>query len=82
MRDIGIFNLGLSITGYVAPVYDSITNTTTGALQNAATQNIIIFFFVGLEIIVGAVCAILLLRLDVEKVIEKEQVEILMRANK
>lgn len=78
----GIFNLGLSLSGYVAPVYDIAQKATIAFAQNEATQNVLIFFFVGLEIIVGAVCAILLLRLDVEKVIEKEQVEILERKNK
>lgn len=78
----GIFNLGLSLSGYVAPVYDIAQKATIAYAQNEATQNVLIFFFVGLEIIVGAVCAILLLRLDVEKVIEKEQVEILERKNK
>ena len=72
----GIFNLCISKSGYIAPVYNEATATTIAAVQNAATQNIVTFFFVGLEVITGIVSAILLSRLNVEKVITKEQKEI------
>lgn len=75
----GIFNFGLASSGYVAPTYDAATGITTAAIQNSATQSTITFFFVGLEIITGIVCAVLLHFLDVEKVIEKEQEEIKAR---
>ncbi len=44
-------------------------------IQNAGTQSVITFFFVGLEVITGIICAVLITGLDVEKVIEKEQKE-------
>ncbi len=75
----GIFNLGLSMSGYVAPVFDASTGITTGVIQNSSTQSVITIFFVGLEVITGLICAGLLYYLDVEKVIEKEQIEILKR---
>ena len=73
----GIFNLLLAKTGYIAP--ELIDGVTVAAAQNTATQNIIIFFFLGLEII-GSVIMIIALRfLNVEKVIHKEQAEIRAR---
>ena len=78
----GVFNFLLSATGYVAPAFDAVTNTTTAAVQNGATQNVFIFFFVGLEIITGIISAVLLSFLTVEKVIGKEQEEIKARREK
>lgn len=76
----GIFNLLLAKTGYVAP--ELIDGVTVAATQNAATQNIITFFFLGLEII-GSVLMIIALRfLNVEKVIDEEQSEIKARREK
>lgn len=73
----GIFNLLLAKTGYIAP--ELINGETVAAAQNAATQNIITFFFLGLEII-GSIIMIIALRfLNVEKVIDKEQAEIKAR---
>ena len=50
-----------------------------GAVQNAATQNVFIFFFLGLEIITAIILILLLRFLDVEKHIDKEQAEIKAR---
>lgn len=75
----GIFNFLLSANGYVAPIYDAVTKTTTAVAQNGATQNVFIFFFIGFEIITGIISAILLSFLNVEKVIGKEQEEIKAR---
>ena len=75
----GILNLCLSLSGYVAPEYNEITQQTTGFVQNAATQNVFIFFFVGLEVITAVIVVILLKFLNVEKDIEKEQEEIKAR---
>ncbi len=70
----GFFNLLLAQTGYIAP--ELIDGTTVAATQNIATQNMITFFFLGLEII-GSVFMIIALRfLNVEKVIDREQAEI------
>lgn len=77
----GALNLGLSLSGYVAPVFDATTGITTGAAQGSETQFVITFFFVGLEIMTGFICAGLLHFLDVEKVIVQEQKEILQRGN-
>lgn len=75
----GILNLCLSLSGYIAPEYDALTNTTVGFVQNAATQNVFIFFFVGLEVITAVLMVILLKFLNVEKDIEREQAEIRVR---
>ena len=75
----GVFNFGLSSTGYVAPTFDAATGITTSVIQNASTQNVITFFFVGLEAITGIICCVLLLGLNVEKDINKKQEEILLR---
>ena len=55
------------------------TKTLPASVQNNATQNVITFFFVGLDVITGIICAALLHNLDVEKVIKQEQLEILQR---
>lgn len=75
----GFFNMGLSLSGYVSPTFDATTGTTVAAVQNMATQNVITFFFVGLEVVTGLICAGLLTNLNIEKTIEKEQMEILQR---
>lgn len=75
----GILNLCLSLSGYVAPEYNDITQQTTGFVQNAETQNVFIFFFVGLEVITALIVVILLKFLNVEKDIEKQQAEIKAR---
>ena len=59
--------------------FDAVTGMTTSVIQNAATQNVITFFFVGLEAITGIICALLLVGLNVERDIHKEQEEILLR---
>jgi len=76
---VGIFNFAISKSGYIAPVFDSVTGITTASVQNVATQNVFTFFFVGLEVFTGVIMAIILSKLDVEKVIDKEQAEIKAR---
>lgn len=75
----GVFNYGLSSTGYIAPSYDAATGLTTSVIQSAGAQSVITFFFVGLEAITGIICALLLCGLNVEKDIHKEQEEIMRR---
>lgn len=72
----GVMNMCLAKSGYIAPVFDAATKVTTGAVQNAATQNVFIFFFLGLEIITGIILVVLLKFLNVEKTIHQEQAEI------
>ncbi len=72
----GVMNLCLSKTGYIAPVFDEATKVTTGFAQNAAMQNVFIFFFLGLEVITAAILVVILKFLNVEKNIDKEQKEI------
>ena len=73
----GIFNGLIAKAGYVAP---SIVNgVTVAAEQTRAVKNVFTFGFVGLEAITGVVLAILLLFLNVEKDISKEQAEIKAR---
>lgn len=78
----GVLNLCMARTGYIAPVYDAATKVTTGAVQNAATQGVFIFFFVGFEIITAIILIVLLRFLNVEKTIDKEQAEIKARREK
>lgn len=75
----GVFNLCLALTGYQAPEFIEATGKTIGAVQNVATQNVCIFFFVGLEIITSVILIVLLSQLNVEKTIGKEQEEIRAR---
>lgn len=70
----GLFNLMLSASGYMAP--ELVNGQTAAHIQNAATQNVITGGFLGVEIITGIIMIILLLFLNVEKVIHKEQEEI------
>ena len=55
---------------------------TVAAEQTAAVKNVITFGFVGLETITGVVLAVLLIFLNVEKNIDKEQAEIKARREK
>lgn len=73
----GIFNFGLAQSGYVAPYYNGMNELV--ATQNAATQNVITFFFVGLEVFTGIALVILLVFLKVEKNIHQKQKEIIER---
>ncbi|HEY8421226.1 MAG TPA: MFS transporter [Thermoclostridium sp.] len=75
----GIMNFCMASTGYIAPEYIKATGETVGAVQNAATQNMFTFFFVGIEVITAVILIALLRHLDVEKHIEKEQAEIKAR---
>lgn len=75
----GLLNLCMAKTGYQAPIYDATTGITTGFVQNAATQNVFTFFFVGLEIVTAVILIVLLKFLDVEKHIDQEQAEIKAR---
>lgn len=75
----GVMNLCLAKTGYVAPVYDEATNLTTGFVQNTATQNVFVFFFLGLEVITAIALVVILKFLDVEQHIQQEQDEIKAR---
>lgn len=76
----GVFNLLLAKTGYIAP--ELVSGVTVAAAQNAATQNMITFFFLGLEIIGSAIMIAALWFLKVEEVIDKEQAEIKARRGK
>ncbi len=75
----GLFNFLLARTGYVEPSFDAATGITTGFAQSAATQNVITFCFVGMEIITAAVIFLLLWRFTAEKNVGKEQAEIAAR---
>ena len=75
----GVMNLCLSFSGYAAPEFIQATGETIGAVQNAATQNVFIFFFVGFEVITAIILIVLLRQLNVEKTIDQEQAEIKAR---
>lgn len=76
----GIFNGMLSNAGYVAP--SVVGGVTVAAEQSAAVKSAITFGFVGLEVITGIILAVLLVFLNVEKNIGKEQAEIKARRGK
>ena len=75
----GVLNFFLAKSGYLAPEFDTATGVTTGFVQNAATQNVFIFFFLGFEIITAVILIALLFKLDIEKKIGSEQAEIKAR---
>ena len=74
----GIFNLMLSMSGYIAPTMDAAGNAVA-ATQPDGVISMITFAFVGLETITGIVLAVILFFVNVEKNIEKEQEEIKAR---
>lgn len=73
----GVFNFCLAKTGYVAPTF--VDGQTVAAVQNMGTQNMITFFFVGLEVITAILSIVLLSRINIEKTIDQEQAEIKAR---
>ena len=75
----GVMNMCMANTDYIAPEFIEATGETVGAIQNLATQNVFIFFFLTLEIITGIILVFLLRKLDVEKTIDAEQAEIKAR---
>lgn len=75
----GVMNLCLSMSGYLAPEFVEVTGQTIGAVQNAATQNVFIFFFLGFEVITAVILIFLLRQLNVEQTIDREQEEIKAR---
>lgn len=77
----GLLNLCMAQTGYIAPEYIQATGETIGVIQNAATQNVFIFFFLGLEVLTSVILVILLKFLNIEKHIDREQAEIRERRN-
>ena len=76
----GIFNGLLAKSGYTAP--EIVNGVTVAAEQTAAAKSAITFGFVGLEAITGIILAVLLIFLNVEKNIDKEQAEIKARNSK
>ena len=73
----GVFNGLLAKSGYIAP--EIVNGVTVAAEQTAAVKGAITFGFVGLEAITGIILAVLLIFLNVEKTIDKEQAEIKAR---
>lgn len=73
----GVFNGLLAKSGYIAP--EIVNGVTVAAEQTAAVKEAITFVFVGLEAITGIILAVLLIFLNVEKNIDKEQAEIKTR---
>ncbi len=74
----GVFNWMLAAAGYIAPTMDALGNTVA-AVQPAGVNGVITFSFVGLEVFTGIALAVILLFLNVEKNLEKEQAEIKAR---
>ncbi len=75
----GIFNGMLNATGYIAPVIDSATGNVIASAQNAATNNVFIWCYIGFMMIGYIVCALLILPIDVEKHMEEDHNTILAR---
>ena len=74
----GVFNWMLATSGYIAPTLDAAGNTVA-ALQPPAVSWVITFSFVGLEVFTGIALVVILLFLNVEKNIDREQAEIKAR---
>jgi len=74
----GVFNWMLAAAGYIAPTMDALGNTVA-AVQPAGVNGVITFSFVGLEVFTGIALVVILLFLNVEKNLEKEQAEIKAR---
>ncbi len=72
----GTMNFFLARYGYAAPELVEATGETVGFVQNIATQNVFIFFFLGAEIITSIILIVILRFIDVEKIIGKQQAEI------
>ena len=70
----GLFNGLLARNGYVAPRL--VNGVTVAAIQNEAVKNVIIFGYVGFEVITAVILVVLLIFLNVEKEIDKKQKEI------
>jgi GPH family glycoside/pentoside/hexuronide:cation symporter len=68
----GIFNGLLANAGYIAPEINELGEIITTS-QPDQVKNVITFAFVGLETITGAVLAILLIFLSVEKTVGRKQ---------
>ena len=75
----GIFNGMLNATGYVAPTIDPVTGNVVASVQNAATNNVFIRCYIGFMMIGYAVCALLIIPIDVEKHMEDDHKTILER---
>lgn len=73
----GIFNGMLNATGYIAPVIDSATGNVIASAQNTATNNVFIWCYIGFMMIGYAVCALLIIPIDVEKHMEEDHNTIL-----
>lgn len=73
----GIFNGLLARSGYVPPYTDAAGQFI--AVQTERVQNVITFGFVGFEVFTGAILALLLIFLNVEKDIGKKQKDIAAR---
>ena len=73
----GVFNLLLSTSGYVAP--SLVDGVTVAATQTDSVKNMLIFCFVGLEIITSIIVIVLLSFVNVEKGLQEKQDEIAAR---
>ena len=76
----GVFNGLLGHAGYIAP--EIVNGVTVAAAQSDTVKGVITFGFVGLEVFTGAILAVLLVFLNVEKGIEKKQAEIKAREDR
>jgi GPH family glycoside/pentoside/hexuronide:cation symporter len=77
----GVFNLLIAGAGYTAPNFNASTGETIASVQNAATQDVFTFCFLGFEIITAVVLIALLIFLTVEKGLQQKQDEIKARLN-
>ncbi len=75
----GIFNGMLNATGYVAPTIDPVTGNVVAYTQNAATNNVFIWCYIGFMMIGYVVCTLLIIPVDVEKHTEDDHKTILER---
>ncbi len=75
----GIFNGMLNATGYIAPTIDPVTGNVVASVQNPATNNVFIWCYIGFMMVGYALCALLIIPVDVEKHIDEDHKAILER---
>lgn len=73
---ICIFNGITGITGYVKPLEDEAGNIIS-AVQNSATQNAIIWCYLGFMLVGYLICAVILFFIRVEKTIDEDHATII-----
>ena len=76
---VSLFNIGISVFGYVAPIEIPEGSGLTQVVQNAAMQNYFVFIVFGLPVIIFAIVAVLMFFYGLDKKLPGIQKEIAAR---